>query len=148
MLELGDQEPLNSNKTSIEYEGGWTFEIHRRELDRRVFFFPGNAEEPPSACKNFLKAKLSKGVKVEILRIPMADLLKSNECDKLQFCKYNSGAARMHSGKKSPRGPNTSVSAQQATFSPSQVVELVFLESAQLPLTTMIKERDSWALFQ
>jgi hypothetical protein len=54
------------------------------------------------------------------------------------FSKYNTGAPRCTKGKGSPRGPNTFVAVERATFSVSGVVEVAFKDAVKLPESTQI----------
>jgi hypothetical protein len=66
-----------------------------------------------------------------ILRVRTEALLRENPAP--LFCRFNSGAPRCSNGKKSPRGPDTFLPADQFTGTCGDVVELTFLHGVALP---------------
>lgn len=126
-IDIRDQQPLYAGKTQLH--GGWKFEDLIRALNSRVFFWPGWEEKPIGyGLRHFSRYE---GDSPVLLRIASVDAFALNE--QPLFCKYNSGSPRTTRGKGSPRGPSTFVESGRAPFTPSQVVEVTFSDSASLP---------------
>ena len=68
-----------------------------------------------------------------LLRLDCAEVFARNRARGPYFCKYNSGSPRCSRGQKSPRGPDTFLSAEEFSFPESTVVEVTFLDEVQLP---------------
>jgi hypothetical protein len=71
-----------------------------------------------------------------LLRIHFQSLVESNPAAEPRFCRYNSGSPRCSYGKKSPRGPQTFVAADQFAERPKRVVEVTFATPITLPPTS------------
>lgn len=128
-VDLRDQLPLYPGK--ILFEGGWTFAELVRQLNRRVFFWPGKLLGPISyGIRHFERYEDEGPV---ILRVETAALFASNSRIVPEFCKYNSGSPRTTQGIGSPRGPSTFVGSHVAAFSPSKVVEVTYTQQITLP---------------
>jgi len=126
---IRDQDPLYRGKMALER--GWSFEDFIELLNHHVFFWVGWDHEPVGAgLRHFNRYRHERPV---VLRVRFADLVDANADVVPLFCKYNSGSPRCSYGSPSPRGSRTFVSAQDALFSPSKVVEVVFPGSVTLP---------------
>jgi len=128
-VQVRDQAPLHLG--NIRFEGGWTFADLLQSLNGRVFFWPGKSAGPiPYGVRHFCRYRRDNPV---ILRVRFDDVINANpECPP-EFCKFNSGSPRCTGGQRSPRGPNTFLSAQEACFSPASVVEVTFPNRMFLP---------------
>lgn len=126
--QLRDHDPLHAG--NISFLNGWTTLSHLvSHLDNHVFFWPGWDHGPIQSGRNhFLRYKSERPI---ILRIRSADLLASNPMP--LFCKYNSGAPRCTGGKGSPRGPDIFLPANKFPFSVTNVTEVTFNSSVELP---------------
>lgn len=128
-IDIRDQSPLYEGKMSLD--GGWSFGRFIRELNSRVFFWPGRDEGMIlHGLRHFERYCCEKPV---LLRVSTAATFEANRETVPHFCKYNSGSPRTTQGRGSPRGPRTFVSCDTADYSASQVVEVTFLERAHLP---------------
>lgn len=128
-LDLRDQYPLYKGKTRLE--GGWTFEDLIKELNQRVFFWPGWQDEVISyGVRHFERYAVDSPA---LMRVKTQDLFDVNPRMTPHFCKYNSGSPRTTKGRGSPRGPNTFIECSVAPFAPSNVVEVTYLGSIKLP---------------
>ena len=126
---IRDQDPLYEG--NIALEGGWAFADLIAKLNGLVFFWPGNGNGPVSYGVRHYE-RYQDHVPV-ILRFQVADLIAANDGATPLFCKYNSGAPRCNNGQRSPRGPNTFISNDDADFTPGRVVEVVYQDSVVLP---------------
>ncbi len=128
-VHIRDQAPLHENNMSLE--DGWTFPQFVRDLNERVFFWPGGLSGPIAhGLRHFARYREERPV---LLRIPTDGLFAANSAVRPLYCRYNSGSPRWSRGVASPRGPATFVPSNQATFSPSSVVEVAFMRGAVLP---------------
>ncbi len=131
---LRDQAPLH--KGNMKLEASWTFDEFLRYLNGRVFFWPGTSSGPViSGRRHFARYNAESPV---ILRLSFADLLVANPGTTPEFCRFNSGSPRWHSGNPAPRGPSTFVNATAATFRASQVVEITVPGEVQLPTAVFV----------
>lgn len=125
IIELRDQAPLYEGKAKLL--DNWNFGDLVEFLNNRIFFWPGNDQGPVLSGKNhFFRYKEENPV---VLQIETEVLFDANPKNGPFFCKYNSGAPRTTMGQGSPRGTCTFVDATLATFLPSQVVEVAYLDS-------------------
>jgi hypothetical protein len=132
LVVIRDQDPLYEG--NVDLQGGWTFSTLIKALNNQVFFWPGTKEGPISyGVRHVERYRDEKPV---LLRLPFSQLVSENKSRPPFFCKYNSGAPRCSGGTGSPRGPNTFVNANDATFTPGKVVEVVFREQISLPEIT------------
>ena len=129
LIDIRDQQPLYPGKTTLE--GGWTFSQLISALNARVFFWPGWEEEAISYGQHHFERYAADGP--TLMRVNTQELFDANVNAEPLFCKYNSGAPRTTKGKGSPRGPNTFVACDEASFTPCQVVEVTYLGSVVLP---------------
>ena len=126
---IRDQKPLYLGNIALASD--WTFEDVLVALNERVFFWPGCSDGPiPSGVRHFDRYRHEDPV---LLRIRTEELLLLNNGKDPLFCRYNSGAPRCSGGVGSPRGPDTFVRCDVATFTASQVVEVTFVDSVRLP---------------
>ncbi len=129
VLNIRDQGPL--------YEGnmllapGWTFGDVLRDLNRRVFFWPGTAVGPISyGARHFERYAAESPV---VLRVRTQDVFSLNADRAPEFCRYNSGSPRCSGGKRSPRGPDTFRVHGDFDGTSSNVVEVTFVDRVALP---------------
>ena len=128
LVDLRDQQPLYDGNTSLQ--GGWGFEDLIRALNDFVFFWPGWASGPIDyGTRHFERYETDGPI---IMRVSTRELFDANGAEPY-FCKYNSGSPRTTQGASSPRGPDTFVRCNQASYTASNVVEVVFKDVATLP---------------
>jgi len=139
-ITLRDQLPLQ--RGHVQLCGGWTRSDLIEALNARVFFWPGNADEPIAHGTRLMSAYATQDEAV--LRIPFRTLLAANPAKPPEFCAYNSGAPRTTAGRKSPRGPAIFTTAARWAFPLSRVVEVAFVRGVALPPDTMIKTGSNW----
>ncbi|HVU87586.1 MAG TPA: hypothetical protein VHD36_09700 [Pirellulales bacterium] len=131
LIDIRDQQPLYEGKTSLQ--DGWTFARLIRELNSRIFFWPGwDHGVIAYGMRHFERYQSEKPA---ILRVRTEDLFAINHKIVPEFCKYNSGSPRTTQGKGSPRGRATFLKPEHASFPPSAVIEVTYSESVQLPQT-------------
>ena len=129
---LRDQGPLHAGHA--KFPKGYTFEDLVENLNRRVFFWPGNSKTPiPYGLRHFQHYRKEKPI---LLRIKLQSLLDNNPRQVPLFCRFNSGSPRTSYALKSPRGPNTFVSAADFCEAPSSVVEVTFDHELTIPPDT------------
>jgi hypothetical protein len=125
------QAPLH--QANIELTGGWSFTDYLRELNSRVFFWPGTWDGPNSYGVRHLSSRVN--LDAALLRLSIQDLLSTNQESTLYLSRFNTGAARRFSGRRSPRGPDTFIVASEWPYSPSRVAEVSFAGAVDLPST-------------
>ena len=126
---LRDQIPLYEGMMQLPI--GYTFAEFVESLNRRIFFWPGNKHKPKdNGLRHFEHYKEEKPV---IVRAEFEALCRMNPAAKPLFCRYNSGSPRVTYKKKSPRGPNTFLPAEEFNGTPSTVVEVTFDVDVVLP---------------
>jgi len=128
-VSLRDQCPLYEG--NIDLADGWTLGDVVSLLNRRVFFWPGDGEGAIRPGTRHYDRYSDE--KPSILRIATVTLLEMNAEIGPEFCRYNSGSPRCVRAVRSPRGPQTFVTAARADFPPGQVVEVTFPEGVRLP---------------
>jgi hypothetical protein len=136
VVHVRDQAPLHAGNMSLE--PGWTFADFVRQLNARVFFWPGS-DLGPIAYGRRHYAKYA-AERPAIIRVPTGSLLSVNPDVALLFCKFNSGSPRWTRGRASPRNSGTFVSASTAPFSASAVVEATAVDAVRLPDETGLGE--------
>jgi hypothetical protein len=72
-----------------------------------------------------------------LFRIPIPNLVELNEPRRPEFCAFTSGAPRMNAGRGSPRGPKTFAPSLNFERKSSDIVEVVYVNSVQLPASTV-----------
>lgn len=126
---IRDQAPLHRGNLSLA--NGYSFEEFIESLNRRIFFWPGSSRGPISyGVRHFDRYQRELPV---IVRIGFDSLVLANPGAEPRYCGYNSGSPRCSNGVKSPRGPETFLSAAEFRRTPSQVVEVTFDGSITLP---------------
>ncbi len=135
---LRDQALLHDG--NIDYEPGSSLDPLVAHLNRRVFFWAGNAEGPKKCGLNHYNHYEKENPAV--IRVDTAELFKANPDNVPLFCKYNSGAPRCWNGRKIPRGASTFLEARQCEFPAHEVKEVTFLESVVLPDATELRGQD------
>lgn len=111
-----------------------------RSLNERVFFWPATAGGAIKHGERHARAYDSS--EQVALRVGFRDLVDHNpECPPW-FCRYNSGAPRVHNGRRSPRGPDTFQLAQDTPLVASLVAEVSFVGRVKLPTGVEFRTRD------
>lgn len=144
VIVLRDQRPLHRGHARLPK--GYTFDDFIENLNRRVFFWPGDETGPIDyGIRHFRHYENEKPM---VLRIEFASLVRANPSVGPRFCRYNSGSPRCSYGKKSPRGPRTFLTAVDFEGSANQVVEVTFENEIVLPSNTELGSRPSgpWRL--
>jgi hypothetical protein len=142
---IRDQAPLREG--NIRFSNGYAFGDLIESLNRRIFFWPGLGAKPISyGMRHFERYE---GEKPVVLRIGFEALLRANPGVAPRFCRYNSGSPRCSNGKRSPRGPDTFLLAQDFHETASKVVEVTFDTEIRLPQDTEFGEtpKGPWRLF-
>ena len=122
---IRDQKPLTAG--AIAFEAGWDLERFVRHVNEHVFFWPGGPTGPIKAGLNHFERYKSECL--SILRVPTRDFAPPAAA----FCRYNSGAPRCSAGKYSPRGAETYLDASRFGGRPSDVVEVVAINTCPVP---------------
>jgi len=136
---LRDQAPLH--KGSLDLPVGFSFEDLVESLNKRVFFWPGAATGPNNyGVRHFERYKEENPA---VIRIEFRSLLRANSSAVPLYCRYNSGAPRCSYGRKSPRDPNTFMSAAGFKGTPAQVVEVTFCGEIELPIDSELGMKPS-----
>jgi hypothetical protein len=107
------------------------------EINRRVFFWPGDADGPTVASGKAHFARYANAESIAVLRVPFDELREACKPLTLQFSRINSGAAL--SRTKNKRGNDTFLSAGAFKGTPSDVVEIVVRDGVSLPPGTMMR---------
>jgi hypothetical protein len=129
-FEIRDNLPLREG--SVELDPGTTLQDFLRELNCRVFLWPGNNEGPIKVGR--LHFQHYRGVeRVCLIRTRLQSLIESNPSAEFAVTFCNSGSARHQRGHRVPRGPSTFVPLEQAPRRASQVKELTFVGHVDLP---------------
>jgi hypothetical protein len=126
---LRDQAPLHEG--NIQFSDGGSFPDFVQYLNQHVFFWSGWRMQPSDYGRRHFQHYSSE--RPVILRAPFLSIRKRNPLSRPLFCKYNSGSPRWSHGRPSPRGPDTFSPAENSTFTPGDVVEVVFRDSIALP---------------
>jgi hypothetical protein len=128
-ISIRDQAVLH--RGNAQFPDGYTFEEFIESLNRRVFFWPGKAGGPNDyGMRHFQRYQEERPV---ILRVGLQSLLAANVNVRPRFCRFNSGSPRCSYGKKSPRGPNVFLFAEDFNGGPADVVEVTFDAAVLLP---------------
>lgn len=123
-VHIRDQRPLHV--LNMELEGGWDFGRFLSELNRRVFFWPGNEAGPiPPGLNHFERYREDD---IAVIRVRTESMPPGAE-----VCFYNSGSPRWSGRKPSPRGPATFLLPGAAQRPPSQTVEVTWVGAVALP---------------
>lgn len=127
---IRDNQPLRPG--SLQLLGGWLLSDLLKELNSRVFLWPGTEKGPIRRGRSHFERYAAEGTVVAI-RVATASLLSANRGRRLWVTRCNSGSARHHQGRPVPRGPSTFRLPETATFAPSRVIELSYTGEARLP---------------
>ncbi len=126
------RDQLQIRPNSLRLEPNTTIQDYLDELNRRVFFWPGTARGPQRSGRGHFSVYWRQGG-VFVIRLSLRSLLKANPGRDLFVAKCNSGSARHHSGRPVERGPSTFRRLNDAPLRAASVVELSFIERADLP---------------
>lgn len=132
---LKDHKPLVF--ANAELAPGWAPGDFVEFLNRHVFFWPGNERGPVKYRERLFSAY--EADTPAVLRTPTADLIAENRGLTPLFCPFNSGAPRMQSGQRVPRGPDLFAPAGEFPRRASRAVELVFRGAVVLPESTQFR---------
>jgi hypothetical protein len=125
----------------MELTTGWTLSEFVQYLNGFTYFWPGQDRGPIGPGQRLLEHYESDGPIV--LRAPTRDLLRENDFQP-EFCSFNSGAPRYHSGKRAVRGPHLFTSAAAFPRRASEVVEVAFRGDVALPANTLLRSAGGW----
>lgn len=128
---IRDQKPLASGH--IDFESGWDLQRLTRRLNQLVFLWPGTLNGPIGPGRSHANRYVRAGEALLFLRMPAASLLTETRG---LFASVNSGSPRTVNGLKSRRGGDTFLLAEFFTGSPSDVVEVAFDTTVDLPPTS------------
>ena len=128
---IRDQDYLHKGNTGLSK--GYSFEEFIGSLNGRVFFWPGTVSGPIVSGIRHFERYVEERPRPVILRLDFQLLLTANPGAVPLFCRYNSGSPRCSFGNKSPRGPNTFVTASEFKETASKVVEVTFNHEITLP---------------
>jgi hypothetical protein len=135
-ISIRDQAVLHRRNTQLP--DGYTFEDFIESLNRRVFFWPGKAGGPNDyGMRHFQRYQEERPV---ILRVGLQSVLSANAAVMPRFCRFNSGSPRCSYGKRSPRGPNVFLLAEEFHGGPTDVVEVTFDAEITLPMDSEFGE--------
>lgn len=129
-VEIRDNAPLRLG--SLELELDVTLEAFLRDLNSRVFLWPGNEHGPIRTGGSHFEHYSGIGT-VHVIRVPLQHLLHANPRRELAVTYCNSGSARHHSGRKAIRGPGTFHPIERAPRPAAEIKELTFVGSVHLP---------------
>jgi hypothetical protein len=132
-VSLQGQGPLHEG--NISFGEGWGLEDLVERLNDLVFFWPGWGDRINEYGQRHFKST-SWSECPAILRVNTAALWKENPILTPLFCRFNSGSPRCVDGRKSPRGPDTFLPADQFAGSCSEVAEMTFPKGVSLPNCT------------
>jgi hypothetical protein len=145
LVVLKDQRPLIAENIRLHSE--WSVADFVEYLNSFVYFWPGSDRGLIGAGQRLLSHYEADGPGV--LRCATADLFDSNPRIEPEFCPFNSGAPRHHSGKRAYRGPNLFKTAAHFPRRASEVVELAFRGDVDLPHSTQLRSNVGWvSLFE
>jgi hypothetical protein len=137
---LKDQRPLIAANMEITSE--WSLGEFVEYLNSFTYFWPGNDGGPIGPGQRLLDHYEADGPVV--LRVPTLDLLRENALIQPEFCAFNSGAPRYHSGRRAIRGPHLFKTAAEFPRRAHEVVELAFRGDVNLPAATRLRIAGSW----
>ena len=134
VIVLTDQKPLVEG--NIEFQGGWEIGDLVESINYRVFFWRGTENGLLYGDRRQFGTYRGRGAGLVFLRIPFRDAVKENGDPK--FCRFNSGGPRCTGGRKSPHGPSTFATAENADFTLGKVREVVFENEFSIPQSCKI----------
>lgn len=134
---IRDNRPLRP--ASVQYLDGWSLSDLLKELNSRVFLWPGTDKGPIRRGRSHFERYAAEG-SVFTIRVPTLSLVAANHDSDLWVTRCNSGSARHHGGQPVPRGPSTFQLPKKSTFRPSQVIELSYIGEASLPVDAQWSE--------
>lgn len=139
-VEIRDNAPLRLG--SLELEPDVTIEAFLRELNSRVFLWPGSEHGLIRTGGSHFEHYSGIG-KVHVIRVPLQHLLQANPGRALAVTYCNSGSARHHGGRKVVRGPGTFHPIGRAPRPAAEIRELTFVGSVRLPEGTAFSSSPS-----
>jgi hypothetical protein len=115
----------------VLFTGGWTRESLVRELNRRVFFWPGTWDGPIRKVGQSVRV-FSADAESAWIGLPYDRLLELPDVI-LHYCRYNSGAPRANPTiGPIPRGPRLFLAGEDWDEQPSKVKEISVLDRVDL----------------
>ncbi len=139
-VEIRDNTPLRLG--SLELESDVTLEAFLRELNSRMFLWPGNEHGPIRTGGSHFEHYSGVGT-VHVIRVPLTHLLQANRNRPLAVTYCNSGSARHHSGRKAVRGLGTFHPIEHAPRAAAEIKELTFVGLVHLPEGTAFSSSPS-----
>lgn len=127
-VHLRDQRPLHAGNVLLAAR--WTFGDLVEQLNRHVFFWPGDRDAPIGYGVRHFQRYAAEDARVLVL--DTRQVFEANRDPGPRFCRFNSGSPRCSKGVGSPRGPDTFLDAESWRYRPSDVVEVVFPGIARL----------------
>ncbi len=137
-VSIRDQDPLHVG--AIAFTEGWDLARLVEHINGFAFFWPGVEAGPIAYGRNHFERYHGIGEALSVLRIPTRALLEDNRERTVRFSRVNSGATRMHGGKKVPRGEGTFRTAGAFDTTPGDVKEIVVEGVAVLPASAQFAE--------
>jgi len=131
---IRNQIPLNPS--FLEFAEGWSFADYLVELNSRVFFWPGDWDGPNGYGQRHRASRFN--ASSVLLRARLKEVLVGNPGAVLFLSRFNTGAPRLYFGRRSPRGPDTFIPAEDWPYAPSRVAEASFAGSVKLPESTEV----------
>ena len=133
---IRDNRPLRLK--SLRLAEGWSLADWLKELNSRVFLWPGNRQGPiPRGRAHLMSGDSRLAV---VIRMSLTSLVAANRDRELWVTRCNSGSARHQAGEPVRRGPETFQLPKSAPFRAFEVVELSYVGRARIPKET------EWAL--
>jgi hypothetical protein len=134
VIMLRDQLALRPGQ--VDLTGGWQWQDLVAALNGRVFFWPGDHDCPNRYGRKFLDTYCKRGQRSMVLRFGFWELIQANLDTPAYFCRFNSGAPRISGGRRSPRGPDTFLTADEWCDPPSRAAEVYFVRMVTLSRST------------
>ena len=125
---LRNQRPLHDGH--IAWEDGWNRARLLEELNKRVFFWPGDDRLPTKRARRNVEHFLASGDYV-VLRLPFA-AVRSTPGVRIEYCRCNTGAPRTVNRQKAVRGPSIFKTQESWEEPASKVREVAVVH--QVPL--------------
>lgn len=133
-VDIRDQKPLFER--NILLQQGLSFQDFIDELNGRVFFWAGGPDGPVESGVNHFERYRKEESTIYVIRAPLQALIDANRSRALFVTRCNSGSPRFNQGRPAPRGRDTFQTLPAAEFTSGKVIELSYVESADLPIGT------------
>ncbi len=133
-IDIRDQKPLIERNMVLQQ--GLSLQDYIDELNGRVFFWAGTEHGPIASGIGHFKRYEKEDNGAFVFRTPLQALLDANRARDLFVTRCNSGSPRFQGGKPVPRGRDTFLKLPAAGFTAGKVIELSYVERADLPENT------------